>query len=323
MIRTNRKRQRFHGRLDHVERMVGDSGTVARNGPARVGASVLALSLLGCSAASNSGDQAIPAEVDPPPAVLSVHAGADSDAESASPRQVATAARKQTYEVVRSYPHDPDAFTQGLVFHAGYLYEGTGRRGESALRKVELETGRVLEAVELAPSFFGEGIAILGQRVYQLTWQSGVGFVYDLESFSTVGRFRQFTEGWGLTHDGAQLIMSDGSAFLYFLDPETVSPVRQLEVRDDGTPVDQINELEYIDGEIYANVWHSDDILRVSPRTGEVLGRIDMSGIIDADLIRDPEAVLNGIAYDAASGRTFITGKLWPRLFEVRFVGVR
>ncbi len=235
----------------------------------------------------------------------------------------ASAPRTQTYEVVRSYPHDPAAFTQGLVFHSGHLYEGTGRRGESSLRKVELETGRVLESVDLPPMFFGEGIAILGQRVYQLTWQSGIGFVYDLESFTVVAQFQQFTVGWGLTHDGEQLILSDGSSRIYFLDPGTMAMVRQIEVRDQGRPVDQINELEYIDGEIYANVWHSDDILRISPRTGEVLARIDMSGIIDADLIRDPGAVLNGIAYDAASGRTFVTGKLWPRLFEVRFVSQR
>ena len=138
-----------------------------------------------------------------------------------------------------------------------------------------------------------------------------------------MAQFQQFTVGWGLTHDGEQLILSDGSSRIYFLDPGTMAMVRQIEVRDQGRPVDQINELEYIDGEIYANVWHSDDILRISPRTGEVLARIDMSGIIDADLIRDPGAVLNGIAYDAASGRTFVTGKLWPRLFEVRFVSQR
>lgn len=263
------------------------------------------------------------ARVDSPTPTLSSQPLPNEELIAAAPTQAEGGVPVESYEVVRSFPHDPAAFTQGLVFHDGYLYEGTGRRGESSLRKVELQSGRVVESVDLPPMFFGEGITILGQRVYQLTWQSGRGFIYDLESFGVVRQFRQSGEGWGLTHDGTQLILSDGSSQLYFLDPETVAPVRQIEVRDQGRPVDQINELEYIGGQIYANVWHSDDILRISPRTGEVLARIDMSGIIDAELIRDPEAVLNGIAYDAASGRTFVTGKLWPRLFEVRFVSSR
>ncbi len=302
---------------------IGNRRTTDPRRPTRICVLALAASVVGCSSASTGVDQPRLADVDVPSAARNLPAAAGGEVEPTALAQADGAARPQTFEVVRSYPHDPSAFTQGLVFRAGYLYEGTGRRGESSLRKVELETGRVLEAVDLAPAFFGEGITILGQRVYQLTWQSGIGFVYDLDSFTTVGQFRQFTEGWGLTHDGTQLISSDGSSWIYFLDPETVAPVRQVEVRDNGRPVDQINELEYIGGEIYANVWHSDDILRISPRTGEVLGRIDMSGIIDADLIQDPEAVLNGIAYDPDSGRAFVTGKLWPRLFEVRFVSAR
>lgn len=300
-----------------------DTRTLGPQRPAWACALAISACIWGCSSALDGGDQQTLTRVDSPTPTVSSQPSANVDSIAATSTQLDSTVHTQTYEVVRSYPHDPAAFTQGLVFHDGYLYEGTGRRGESTLRKVELESGRVLESVDLLPMFFGEGIAILGQRVYQLTWQSGTGFVYDLESFGVVGQFRQFTEGWGLTHDGAQLILSDGSSRIYFLDPETVAVVRQIEVRDQGRSVAQINELEYIDGEIYANVWHSDDILRISPRTGEVLGRIDMSGIIDAALIHDPEAVLNGIAYDAASGRTFVTGKLWPRLFEVRFVGQR
>lgn len=222
------------------------------------------------------------------------------------------------YEVVRVHPHDPRAFTQGLAFHDGFLYEGTGRRGESTLRKVRVETGEVVQSVDLPAALFGEGITLFGDRVYQLTWMSGVGFVYDRDSFRLLGQFPQFTEGWGLTDDGEQLILSDGSPRLYFLDPETLAPVRTIEVRDKGRAVEQINELEYIDGEVWANVWHSDHVLRISPQDGAVLGRVDFAGLLDAAERRDPEAVLNGIAHDAQTGRLFVTGKLWPKLFEVR-----
>lgn len=249
--------------------------------------------------------------------------GADEPASAAPPAPVGDAAGQivaETYEVVREYPHDARAFTQGLVYHDGYLYEGTGRRGVSSLRKVELETGRVVEEAALSPVLFGEGIAILDDHVYQLTWTSGIGFVYDLDTFEVVRQFRQFTQGWGLTSDGRELILSDGTRNLYFIDPATMQATRNIEVRDDNGFIDQINELEYIDGEIYANVWHSWDILRISPRDGRVIGRIDMRGLLDTSQLPDPESVLNGIAYDAASGRIFVTGKLWPSLFEVRFV---
>lgn len=229
----------------------------------------------------------------------------------------------ETYEVVRQFPHDPAAFTQGLVFHDGHLIEGTGRRGQSSLRKVEIETGRVVQTADLSPRLFGEGIAIHEGRVYQLTWTSGLGFVYDLDSFEVVQQFRQFTEGWGLTSDGEHLIQSDGSSNLHFLDPATMQPTRSVEVHDTDGFIDQINELEYIDGEIYANVWHSWEILRISPRDGHVIGRIDMSGLLDTTELPDPESVLNGIAYDPAMGRVYVTGKLWPKIFEVRFVRSR
>ncbi len=226
----------------------------------------------------------------------------------------------ETYEVVREYPHDPAAFTQGLVFHDGFLIEGTGRRGQSTLRKVEIETGRVVERADVDPRLFGEGIAIHDGRAYQLTWTSGIGLIYDLDSFQAVQQFRQVTEGWGLTSDGEQLIQSDGSHNLYFLDPATMQPTHKVEVHDADGFIDQINELEYIDGEIYANVWHSWEIYRISPRDGRVIGRIDMSGLLDTTELPDPESVLNGIAYDPETGRIFVTGKLWPKVFEVRFV---
>lgn len=241
-----------------------------------------------------------------------------SDAEFAA--AVAQEIALETYEVVRQFPHDPSAFTQGLVFHEGYLIEGTGRRGQSSLRRVEIETGRVVARADIDPRLFGEGIAIHEGRAYQLTWTSGIGFVYDLDSFTAVRQFRQVTEGWGLTSDGEHLIQSDGSRNLYFLDPVTMQPIRSVEVHDANGFVDQINELEYIDGEIYANVWHSWEILRISPRDGHVIGRIDMSGLLDTNELPDPESVLNGIAYDPETGRIFVTGKLWPKLFEVRFV---
>lgn len=258
-------------------------------------------------------------------------AGSDAEPEPAAPESRSSlpssdpvrAEIVETYEVVRTYPHDAEAFTQGLAFRDGFLYEGTGQRGASSLRRVDVQTGDVLEQVDLPGQLFGEGITVYGDRIYQLTWLSGVGLVYDLESMAVRQQFRQFTEGWGLTHDGTQLILSDGSARLYFLDPDTMLPERDIEVHGQAGPVDQLNELEFIDGEIFANVWHSDEILRISPRDGRIIGRIDMSGIIEPGLRTDPEAVLNGIAYDAATGRVFVTGKLWPKLFEVRFVRSR
>jgi len=226
-------------------------------------------------------------------------------------------ARTPAVQLVHAYPHDEKAYTQGLVFENGFLYEGTGKRGQSTLRKVELETGRVVQSHSLDRGHFGEGIAIVGDRIVQLTWQAQIGIVYDKETFEEVGRFRYTGEGWGITYDGTHLIMSDGSATLRFLDPETFKVTGQVLVRNRGRRVPNLNELEYVRGEILANVWYKDYIVRISPRTGQVVGTIDLRRLYPNR--RDREAVMNGIAYDAEKNRLFVTGKNWPRLFEVRF----
>jgi glutamine cyclotransferase len=221
------------------------------------------------------------------------------------------------YTVARAYPHDREAYTQGLVYDRGVLYEGTGQYGRSTLRRVELETGAVQSSCALPDAFFGEGIALYGDKIFQLTWQSRVGFVYAKDSFAPLRAFSYPTEGWGLTHDGARLIMSDGTATLRFLDPDTLEEIGRLDVVDDRGPVERLNELEYVRGEIYANVWQTDRVARIDPRTGFVLGWIDLSGLLGAEDRRQPVDVLNGIAYDPAGDRLFVTGKLWPKLFEI------
>jgi glutamine cyclotransferase len=219
--------------------------------------------------------------------------------------------------VVRSYPHDPKAFTQGLVFRNGELLESTGRFGESSLRRVKLETGEVLQRVDVPREYFAEGLAVLGDRAFQLTWQSKVGFIYDLATFKQVGTFSYEGEGWGLTTDGTSLILSDGSSVLRFLDPASFRVTRTLEVKNGAEFVDKINELEWVRGEIWANVWHKDWIARIDPRDGHVIGWLDVGQLLPEATAADPEAVPNGIAFDPATGRLFITGKLWPRLFEI------
>jgi glutamine cyclotransferase len=225
-----------------------------------------------------------------------------------------------TYNIVNTYPHDPDAFTQGLVFEDGILYEGTGRFGHSTLRRVELETGAILQIRDLADQFFGEGITIYGDRIIQLTWQSNVGFVYDKNSFELLREFNYSTEGWGITRDGEHLIMSDGTSTLHFFDPQTFEEISQLEVFDNNGPVTRLNELEYIQGEIYANIWQTDRIARISPETGRVVGWVDLEGLLTAEDRSEPVDVLNGIAYDAETDRLFVTGKLWPTLFEIELI---
>lgn len=227
-----------------------------------------------------------------------------------------------TYEVVNTYPHDPQAFTQGLIYHDGYLYESTGLYGESTLRKVALETGEVLQQVDLPPNYFGEGLTLWEDQLLQLTWREGTGFIYNLKDFSQLGRFTYMTEGWGLTHDGTRLIMSDGSASLYFLDPGDFQVIGSVVVTYQGQAIQHLNELEYINGMVYANIWLTDDIVRIDPATGEVIGWIALSGILPDDLRTPTTDVLNGIAYDPAGDRLFVTGKNWPHLFEIRLVPV-
>jgi len=225
------------------------------------------------------------------------------------------------YEVVAAYPHDPTAFSQGLFFQGGFLYESTGRRGQSSLRKVDLETGSVLHEVSLPTSLFGEGIAPFGDKIYQLTWQSGLGLIYDTDSFEMTGQFQYSSEGWGLAQDGRYLIMSNGTSSLYFWDPVSMQQVGRLQVYQGDQPVSQINELEVIKGFIYANVWHGNEILKISPNSGRVVARVDLTDLVAQQNVSDPEAVLNGIAYDAETDRIFVTGKLWPNLYEIRLTG--
>jgi glutamine cyclotransferase len=225
-----------------------------------------------------------------------------------------------SYNIVNTYSHDPDAFTQGLVIDDGVLYEGTGRYGQSSLRRVELETGDILQIRELSDQFFGEGIAIYGDEIIQLTWQSHIGFVYDKNSFELLQEFAYSTQGWGITYDGTRLIMSDGTSTLHFLDPQGFGEIGHVEVFDNDGPVTKLNELEYVQGEIYANVWQTDRIARIAPETGRVVGWIDLGGLLSAEDRSQPVDVLNGIAYDADNDRLFVTGKLWPKLFEIELI---
>ena len=225
-----------------------------------------------------------------------------------------------TYEVVKVYPHDQNAFTQGLVIENGVLYEGTGLYGNSTLRRVDLETGNVTQLYLLPADFFGEGITVFEDKIIQLTWLSKTGFVYDKNSFDLLREFSYTTEGWGITNDGTQLIMSDGTATLYFLDPETFEKVGQVEVYDNG-PVTNLNELEYINGEVYANIWREDKIAIIDPQTGQVKGWIDLTGIYTQEN-SDPNSVLNGIAYDAEGDRLFVTGKMWSQLFQIELTAL-
>ena len=225
------------------------------------------------------------------------------------------------YRVVAEYPHDPEAYTQGLVFVDGVLYEGTGLNGESSLRRVDLETGEVEQAVELRPRFFGEGIAVVEDGIFQLTWQNGLAILFDRETFEPVDTFSYETEGWGLTTDGERLIMSGGTNHLVFRDLETFEVLGVVAVTDGERPVHLLNELEYVNGEVWANVYRTDFIARIDPETGTVVGWIDLTGLLSEEDRAGREVdVLNGIAYDPASGRLFVTGKLWPKLYEIELV---
>jgi glutaminyl-peptide cyclotransferase len=223
------------------------------------------------------------------------------------------------FQVVRSYPHDRGAFTQGLFIRNGFFYEGTGMIGQSGIRKVKIETGEVVQARPLAAPYFGEGIVEWKGSILQLTWQHGIGFVYNADTFAQTRTFEYKGEGWGLTHDGARLIMSDGTAQLRFLDAATLKETSRVTVRDARGPVEKLNELEYINGEIYANVWGTDRIARIAPGDGKVTGWVDLTGLLSASERANAD-VLNGIAYDAAGDRLFVTGKWWPRVFEIKLV---
>jgi glutamine cyclotransferase len=224
------------------------------------------------------------------------------------------------YEVVNEFPHDPKAYCQGLVFADGVLYEGTGQYGKSTLRKVELETGQPLKTVDLDRRHFGEGITLWKDQILQLTWKERTGLVYDKQTLTEVSRFRYNGEGWGLTHDEQHLIVSDGSPTLRFLDPQSFRVVRRLTVQHNGQRMSRLNELEYMQGEVYANVWYQDYILRISPQSGAVTGWIDLRNppLYPDRFRRNRDEVFNGIAYDAVGDRLFVTGKNWPKLFEIR-----
>lgn len=223
-----------------------------------------------------------------------------------------------SYQIVKVRPHDPDAFTQGLEIRDGKFYESTGEVGHSSVRLVDLETGDVQKKVEVPPPYFAEGLTSLKGKLYQLTWQQQVGFTYDPQSLEKNGQFNYQGEGWGLTNDGRSLILSNGTNRIKFIDPDTFQVTKTISVVDGTQPVDQLNELEYINGELYANVWHADRIAIINPETGRVKAWLDLRGLLSPGDVRDEEAVLNGIAYDAASDRLFITGKLWPKIFEIK-----
>lgn len=225
-----------------------------------------------------------------------------------------------TFKVIRAFPHDTSAFTQGLAYRDGFLYESTGLNGRSSLRKVRLETGEVVERVDLAPEYFGEGLTIWKNQVFQLTWLSHLGFVYGLSDFHLVRRFSYPGEGWGLATDGRMLFMSDGTPVIRVLDPSTLKEVQRFTVEDRGTPIEQLNELEFVDGEIFANVWQTDRIARIAPQSGKVVGWIDLKGLLSPIYRLGEGAVLNGIAYDSSQKRLFVTGKLWPSIFQIRLV---
>jgi glutamine cyclotransferase len=223
---------------------------------------------------------------------------------------------------VNIYPHDTQAFTQGLIYVNDFLYEGTGLYGQSSLRKVDLESGEVLRQIDISSDYFGEGIAIFENKIYQLTWLSRRGFIYTIDAFNSVGQFTYPTEGWGLTHNGDHFILSDGSSRLQFLDSQHMQLLYSITVTDENGPVSNLNELEYINGSVYANIWYSDLIVIINPENGYVTGKVDLSGLLNPEDISPGTNVLNGIAYDKENQRIFVTGKRWPKLFEIELVHV-
>jgi glutamine cyclotransferase len=236
-----------------------------------------------------------------------------------TPSGQALGVKQYTYSIVKTYPHDTSAFTEGLVFDNGVLYESTGNYGASSLRRVDLESGNVLQEVLLPSQFYGEGLAVVNDSLVQLTWKENVGFIYDKETLGLLGNFSYSTQGWGLTYDGNRLIMSDGSSNLYFLDPTTFQRIGKVSVYDGNTSVSNINELEYVNGDVYANIWLEQRIVVINPQTGQVKGYIDLSGLYKSNNpSNNPDNVLNGIAYDSQSDRFFVTGKDWPNLYKIQ-----
>jgi len=257
---------------------------------------------------------------------MDLHAAGVAQAPAPAPGLVKSAVSPPAPPRVRArmvarYPHDPEAFTQGLVMADGVLYEGTGGYGRSSLRRVDLATGRVEQQLDLPSDLFGEGIAVWGEEIIQLTWTNRLGLRHRRDSFTTTGDFPLDGEGWGLTHDGRSWIKSDGSAWLRFLDPTHGREVRRVLVRDRGRPVAHLNELEYIDGEVWANIWFRDELVRIDPASGRVLGYIELAHLRPAVARGNREVVLNGIAWDQDNDRIFVTGKLWPQLFEIAVDG--
>lgn len=233
---------------------------------------------------------------------------------------VLLAAPASGYKIVAEFPHSTSSYTEGFFYRDGPFYEGTGLKGSSAVLVIEPETGKVLQSRSLPDQYFGEGIIDWGSNIYEWTWQSHICFVYDRFSLRPAGRFTYSGEGWGMTRTSKEIITSDGTATLRFRDPKTFQEIRHIVVKDNGSPVEELNELEYVKGEIYANIWHSDRIVRISPKDGHILGWIDLTGLMPASRRVNGESVLNGIAYDAQHDRLFVTGKQWPTVFEIRIV---
>lgn len=225
------------------------------------------------------------------------------------------------YKIITAYPHDTNSFTQGLIYKDNFLYESTGGYGKSSLRRIDLSSGQLSGFHRLPPQLFGEGIDCYENKIIQLTWKSKIGFIYDKNTFKSLGTFEYATQGWGVTNDGEKVIMSDGSSTLYFLEPNLFTEIGRIHVYDTSGPVSNLNELEYVHGEIYANIWKTDKIARIDPDTGRITGWIDLTGLLGKTNPKKPKAgVLNGIAYDLENNRLFVTGKLWPRLFEIKLI---
>ena len=268
--------------------------------------------LSGCGNSTSASSSALAPSPAPVTLAASPAASPQTDTSAATPTD--------TFQIVSTFPHDRDAFTQGLLVHNGVLYESTGLEGHSSLRKDDLATGKVDKKVDVSAAYFAEGLAQWKGKLYQLTWKAHKGFIYDLDTFQKTGTFGYTGEGWGLTSDDTYLILSDGTSQIRFLDPQTFAVKRTITVSDRGAPIDQLNELEYIKGEIWANVWQTDYIVRIDPATGKIKGWLDLTGLLPAsDRFPDTD-VLNGIAYDATKDKIYVTGKLWPKIFEIKVV---